>query len=146
CAICRERLETASAVRTVVPEGPVAGGEQPPEFPALQRVMEGLQAGPNPGPLAQADAPEVQPPGWYPFLQATDRPGFVGRLRPYQIRREIGRGGMGLVFEGFDPALRRTVAVKVLSPLAPASDEARGRFLREAQSAAALQHDNIVTV
>jgi serine/threonine protein kinase len=79
-------------------------------------------------------------------LQATDRPGFVGRLGTYEIRREIGRGGMGLVFEGFDPALRRTVAVKVLSPLAAAGDAARGRFLREAQSAAALQHDNVVTV
>jgi serine/threonine protein kinase len=108
--------------------------------------MERLIAGPNPGPSAGAEAPEVQPPGRYPFLQATDRPGFVGRLGVYEIRREIGRGGMGLVFEGFDPALRRTVAVKVLSPLAPASDQARERFLREAQSAAALQHDNIVTV
>jgi serine/threonine-protein kinase len=145
CVICRERLETASAVGTIVPEGPVAGGE-PPEFPGLRRVMERLGAGPNPGPSAQANAPKVQPPGWYPFLQATDRPEFVGRLGAYEIRREIGRGGMGLVFEGFDPALRRTVAVKVLSPLVPASAEARGRFLREAQSAAALQHDNIVTV
>jgi hypothetical protein len=108
--------------------------------------MERLQGGPNLGLLAQADATEVQPPVWYPFLQATDRPEFVGRLGAYDIRREIGRGGMGLVFEGFDPALRRTVAVKVLSPLALASDEARGRFLREARSAAALQHDNIVTV
>src|SRR5262245_66307086 len=108
--------------------------------------MERLQAGPNPGPLAQADATEVQPPGWYPFLQATDRPGFVGRLGAYDIRREVGRGGMGLVFEGFDPALRRTVAVKVLSPLAPVGDEARGRFLREARAAAALAHEHIVTV
>jgi hypothetical protein len=146
CSICRERLETASAVQTLVPKGPLVGGEQPPEFPALRRVMARLQGGPNRDHLAQADAPEVPPPGWYPFLQATDRPGFVGRLGAYEIRREIGRGGMGLVFEGFDPALQRTVAVKVLSPLAPANGEARGRFLREARSAAALQHDNIVTV
>jgi Protein kinase domain len=146
CAMCRERLETASAVRSVVPKGPVAGGEQPPESPDLRRVMERLQGGPILSPLAEADATDVQPPGWYPFLQVTDRPGFVGRLGAYEIRREIGRGGMGLVFEGFDPALRRTVAVKVLSPLALASDEARGRFLREARSAAALQQDNIVTV
>src|SRR5262249_19323182 len=89
---------------------------------------------------------EVRPRGWYPFLRGADRPGILGRLGPYEIRREIGRGGMGLVFEGFDPALRRTVAVKVLSPLAPASDEARGRLLREGRSAGALLHDNIVTV
>src|SRR5262249_58385589 len=98
------------------------------------------------GPSAEADHDQVRQRAWFPFLQATDRPGFLGRLGAYEIRCEIGRGGMGMVFEGFDPALRRTVAVKVLSPLAPVSDEARGRFLREAQSAAALEHDNIVTI
>jgi hypothetical protein len=81
-----------------------------------------------------------------PFLQPTDRPGFLGRLGQYEIRRVIGRGGMGMVLEGVDCLLKRTVAIKVLPALLHVSDAARARFFREAQAAAALTHENIVTI
>ena len=53
---------------------------------------------------------------------------------------------MGVVFEALDPTLKRTVAIKVLSPMAATGDDARGRFLREAQAAAALEHEHIVAI
>jgi eukaryotic-like serine/threonine-protein kinase len=68
------------------------------------------------------------------------------RLGEFELVREIGRGGMGVVYEALQPALNRRVAVKVL-PAILASDRARlQRFTVEAQAAAAVAHPNIVTV
>ena len=60
--------------------------------------------------------------------------------------REIGQGGMGVVYEGIDDALGRRVAVKFIHPMRAASPEARERLIREAKATAALHHDNIVTI
>ena len=60
--------------------------------------------------------------------------------------REIGQGGMGVVYEGIDDALGRRVAVKFIQPMRAASPEARERLIREAKATAALHHDNIVTI
>jgi serine/threonine protein kinase len=81
-----------------------------------------------------------------PFLQLSELPGFLGKLGHYEIRRLIGRGGMGLVYEGFDPILKRAVAIKVLAPLTALSTVDRDRFLREARAAAALDHEHIVAI
>jgi len=67
----------------------------------------------------------------------------VGR---FTILRRLGRGGMGAVYEGHDPALDRRVAIKTLTSDAIADAESRGRFEREARAAAKLAHPNIVTV
>ncbi|HEX9185578.1 MAG TPA: serine/threonine-protein kinase [Vicinamibacteria bacterium] len=70
------------------------------------------------------------------------------RIGRYEIVREIGRGAMGVVYEARDPALDRTVALKVIRPTA-GDDSARAaeeRFLAEAQIAARLQHPGIVVV
>ncbi|MFH8553879.1 serine/threonine-protein kinase [Streptomyces celluloflavus] len=67
----------------------------------------------------------------------------------YQLLRQLGEGGMGQVWEAQDKTLGRPVAVKVISLLAGGGsrgDEARARFLREAQITAQLQHPNIVTI
>lgn len=71
-------------------------------------------------------------------------PTYVLRQR-YRLDREIGRGGMGIVYRATDLDLRREVAVKVL-PETVSSPVARERFLREARAAAALNHPNIVAV
>ena len=66
-------------------------------------------------------------------------------LSRYDVRREIGRGGMGVVYEAHDARLRRTVALKVLSKGAHDSQR-HARFEQEARAASALNHPNIVTI
>ena len=67
-------------------------------------------------------------------------------LGRYRIRRLLGRGGMGSVYEAVQEDLGRVVALKVLDPVLATHDEQLERFRREATSAAALGHANIVSV
>ena len=70
----------------------------------------------------------------------------LGTLGDYTLRRPIGRGGMGVVYEAWENSMDRAVALKVL-PLGIAADtRASARFLREAQTAGKLSHPNIVPV
>ncbi len=80
------------------------------------------------------------------FLAPPLGPGEIGRLGPYRILKILGAGGMGVVFQAEDPGLRRLVALKAMLPTLAASASARERFLREARSAAAVEHDHIVAV
>ena len=68
---------------------------------------------------------------------------YIGR---YKVIRELGRGGMGIVYEGTDPILDRPVAIKVLPPKKTASKKAVQRFLREARVSARLDHPHIVKI
>lgn len=70
----------------------------------------------------------------------------LGRLGQYRVLGLLGRGGMGLVFRAEDVLLGRHVAVKVLRPELSADAAFRRRFLREARTAAGLDHDHIVPV
>lgn len=65
---------------------------------------------------------------------------------PYRVVREIGRGGMGVVYEAWDERLRRPLALKFLPAALRADAEARARFLDEARAASALEHPAICTV
>lgn len=67
-------------------------------------------------------------------------------LGKYRIEAEIGRGGMGIVYRGYDPVLRRPVAIKVLSPQLTHDTEFVQRFRQEAILAASLRHPGIVTI
>ena len=64
----------------------------------------------------------------------------------YSLERELGRGGMGIVFLARDVALDRPVAIKLLPPAMAAQPALRGRFLREARTAAKLSQPNIVPI
>lgn len=64
----------------------------------------------------------------------------------YELDREIGRGGMGIVYKARDRRLKRPVAIKVLPPELAFRSEIRTRFLREAETAAQLSHPNIVPI
>jgi len=64
----------------------------------------------------------------------------------YELDQEIGRGGMGVVYRAKDRRLKRTVAIKVLPPELAFRSEIKTRFLREAETAAQLNHPNIVDI
>src|SRR5205807_1411519 len=68
------------------------------------------------------------------------------RLGRYEIRSQIGEGGMGEVYLARDTQLDRTVAIKIL-PASLAADEQRlRRFIQEAKAASALNHPHILTI
>lgn len=140
CLNCRDRLEAMDesaeatrGLRRVYSRLPVADVEEVRArcFPVF----------PEWGP--RGDSVELTP-GLYLGLPRDSR--FVARLDPFDIVGILGRGGMGFVLEAYDPDLQRTVAVKLMKPELSSDRSARDRFVREARSAARLQHPNIVTI
>jgi serine/threonine protein kinase len=79
-----------------------------------------------------------------PAGRAQNRP--QKRIGKYFLTGRIGRGGMGMVYRGYDEVLERDVAIKTLTAEATLDEESRLRFKIEAKAAARLQHANIVTV
>jgi serine/threonine protein kinase len=100
-------------------------------FPTLM-MLEGLAAHPD----RTADHLPVEP-----GADIAGRP-----FGPYRLIREIGRGGMGVVYEAEHEGLRRRVALKLLAVSGPSAGQRLERFFREAQIAAGLHHTNIVPV
>src|SRR6202521_5178805 len=73
----------------------------------------------------------------------------ISSLGKYEIRREIGRGAMGVVYEGYDPFIKRVVALKTIRADQLSGEDSENvimRFRREAQAAARLSHPNIVSI
>jgi serine/threonine protein kinase len=78
---------------------------------------------------------------------ARPQPGSLpATIGVYQVRKELGRGAFGIVYQGHDAKLRRDVAIKVLNADALASPRAVERFLREASVVAQMHHNHIVPV
>ncbi|MBI1967273.1 MAG: serine/threonine protein kinase, partial [Gemmatimonadetes bacterium] len=84
-------------------------------------------------------------PGRVPASEVFDQlqRALAGR---FSLERELGRGGMAIVYLARDVALDRPVAVKLLPPRLATDPDYRERFLREARTAAALSHPNIVPI
>ncbi len=80
------------------------------------------------------------------WLSPSDSPDQLGRLGNFNVLRLLGRGGMGAVFEAEDNRLQRRVALKVMLSEVSADSSMKDRFLREARSAAAVHHRNVVTI
>jgi WD40 repeat protein len=112
--------------------GPDGGGELREDLRWLERLARrrprrrGANAPTDPGAPAAPDPPR--------------------RLGRFHLLCELGRGGHGVVFLAFDPDLHRQVALKVPRPEALLTPEMRQRFLREAHTAAGLDHPNLVPV
>jgi WD40 repeat protein/serine/threonine protein kinase len=102
-------------------------------FPALE-VMEGLKPGPGDRTASHDDGAPLTPP---PPLE---------QLGEYRILREIGRGGMGVVYEAIQETLGRRVALKILPMHGRIDAIQMQRFQLEARSAARLHHPSIVPV
>ncbi|MFI5799174.1 serine/threonine-protein kinase [Streptomyces sp. NPDC051677] len=84
-------------------------------------------------------------PGTSPFSGRSSD--LIGRqLAGYRIEREIGRGGMAVVYRAHDLRLDRTVALKLLAPELARNDTFRKRFTHESRVAAAIDHPHIVPV
>ncbi len=133
-----ERLDRGENpdVEEVVARHPRIAGVLRELLPAL-RAMRASAPPPNPPP-ASGEGRVGAPPECEP-----ERP---GRLGDFEIGREIGRGGMGVVYEAVQLSLGRRVALKVL-PFAAMLDPNRlQRFQNEARAAACLHHGNIVPI
>lgn len=79
-----------------------------------------------------------------PWIEPVE--GALGRVEEYELVRFIGRGGMGIVLEAYDRKLRRSVALKFMSPALLNCEANSERFLREARSAAAINHPAVVSI
>jgi WD40 repeat protein len=108
----------------------------PPDTP-------GIEAAP-----AHAATPPQRPTAAEPldFLAPPSEPGSLGRVGHYEVLEVVGKGGMGVVLRAFDDKLHRVVAIKALAPALASSGSARQRFVREAQAAAAVTHDNVIAI
>ncbi|MGE0450358.1 MAG: serine/threonine-protein kinase [Vicinamibacterales bacterium] len=74
-------------------------------------------------------------------------PKDLERIGRYQVLERVGKGGMGVLYRGFDPVLDREVAIKLmLTDFTEDHEQMRPRFYREARAAAKLNHRNIVTI
>ena len=121
---------------------------------ALRREVETLlqlhrQNGAQNG--ATTNAENVLPSAATTALPAPGTRALDGRLDgrmlgPYQLVREIGRGGMGRVYLAQDQRLGRRVALKLLLRQSTRSPERVARFKQEARAASALNHPNILTI
>jgi hypothetical protein len=142
CPYCQDRLD-----RGVGPEEPLARlGRQmgdptlTPADPALRLCLRRLLDSRGTDDASGTRAEELY------FLRPADRADLLGTLGEYEVSEVIGQGGMGVVLKAFDTALRRVVAIKVMAAALAGSAVARRRFIREAQAAAAVCHDHVVTV
>lgn len=76
---------------------------------------------------------------------AGQRPG-PGRWGKYVLTERLGAGSFGEVYRGWDPALRRHAAIKLLHPGLPGGENVSGRLIEEGQRLASVRHENIVSV
>lgn len=139
--IFQEALEKPHAERRAYVAGASAGDER------LRSEVEALLAADG-----EADRFLASPTlGDAAGLQRVRSSDVLARLRSalagrFWLERELGRGGMGIVFLARDVALDRPVAIKLLPPELAAQPDYRTRFLREARTAAGLSHPNIVPI
>ncbi len=134
CAQCQESLETIAAK-------PDVWQKATEWFSESDLASRSVEASSFDEEVASApDASMVD------VLDAPSHPELLGSIPGYDIEREIGRGGMGVVFKAFDHRLHRTVAIEFLSPQLATNGTARRRFAREARAVAGVFHPNVIAV
>jgi serine/threonine protein kinase/CubicO group peptidase (beta-lactamase class C family) len=132
----------ASEERTVAP----ANRDRTEQDSLVDGGPQALPGGGRTNSTTPAYHGQASNPDQWDFLAAPERPDEIGRLGAYRILKVLGAGGMGVVFQAEDPQLKRKLAIKAMLPGLAASGSAKQRFLREAQTAAAIEHDHIVPI
>ncbi len=142
CPACQDRLDRTAAEEEAYRKRARRVGDPTaaPIDPTLNEFLERLQEGNDLAPAVPTEPAELY------YLRPSDRPDLLGTLGVYEVREVIGQGGMGVVLKAYEPALQRLVAIKVLAPALAGSANARRRFTREAQAAAAVCHEHIVPI
>src|SRR6516165_4122487 len=125
----RYRRGERPSLQEFIDRCPAMGDEIREMFPALVEVEQAEEV------LAPVKAPAARPST--PALR---------QVGDYRIIREVGRGGMGVVYEAEQVSLGRRVALKILPGVVANDRKALERFRREARAAARLHHTNIVPV
>ncbi len=152
CPGCGQRT-VAAAVAAVPARGGTTASTDPATVPP-QPVPPDAEAAPTVPPHeaggaqdTQTEVRSVRPEATeFPFLAPGAGPGEIGRLGPYRILEVLGKGGMGVVFRAEDIQLRRPVALKAMLPALAGAESHRQRFVREAQTAASVEHDHVVPI
>lgn len=133
CAACRRQLEA------------MAGG--PKDWSTIEEALKEERFADTLHWSEISDSPKPVPADFaVDFLEPSPEPDSIGRLNEIEIQSVIGHGGNGIVLKGFQPELKRLVAVKVMAPTLAASAAARQRFSREAQATAAVVHPNVMPI
>jgi len=155
CAACAERIEALGESTDLVGNAMYAIDER---MQAMMAKMEklgddylaGLSHASTEYPTRSSDTPaphgKLDHGDFTAFLAPAQAADEIGRLGPYRILRILGAGGMGVVYQAEDTTLKRLVALKAMRPGLASVPSSRQRFLREAQAAAAVRHDHVVTI
>jgi len=151
CSTCQDRarsiptLDNFAALLGTDPQSAIAIASGIPR-PLIEKVKSIAHDTLASHASTNGSAQEDENDGDWTFLAPPQGTDEIGRLGGYRVLQVIGRGGMGVVFRAEDPSLKRIVALKAMLPKLAASSSAKKRFLREAQTAASIKHDHIVTI
>ncbi|MBA4063209.1 MAG: hypothetical protein C0501_05750 [Isosphaera sp.] len=124
----------------VAQAGPLPG--ERPLTPLPPAANEGSLGELLPDPAGPPSDPALPPPP----VQGPPSSAGPHRVGRFELRRQLGKGGCGIVFLAYDPKLEREVALKIPRPEMLLSPDARRRLVREALAAAGFDHPNLVPV
>jgi len=139
CPRCRARLDRLSASPWDEAARGLAEGPTQVE-PHLKQAVAQLLERPS---TMEATATQTSCDA---STSEAEEPSLPARIGPYRILERVGQGGFGIVYRARDEKLDRIVALKVLTPARAEDAACRRRFLREAQSAAAIRDDHVVGI
>lgn len=88
----------------------------------------------------------MSPVSWWDFRKVKPVDSIPQQISKYRVMEEVGRGGMAVVYRGYDQTLDRQVAIKVLHPHLATDADSRVRFQREARAVARLHHPHIIEI
>jgi len=132
---------TIGVTQVSIPPRPPLPGEEPVKPLSGLRANEGSLGDLLPENGRGSPSPEVRISPTTPVPPAGSH-----RIGRFELRRQLGKGGCGIVFLAFDPKLEREVALKIPRPEMLLSPDARRRLVREALAAAEFDHPNLVPV